>query len=426
MKYQINPTEKASAYIQLYNQLKHDIVSGVHPYGAKLPSKRLLSEESGVSVITVEHAYSILCDEGYIEARQRSGYYVIYREDDFFNSAKSRQSVGLINQTPDDSLAAGLINHIPEVRQSAEAIKHFSGYGHPMEFVNQIAGSGHMKGFMESTADFKSSPGTKNNLHNVKLDFPFSVLSKTMRKVLLDYGETILIKSPNHGCMELRNAIASYLVRSNGITVKPEQIIIGSGAEYLYNLIVQLLGTNRIYAIENPSYDKIKQVYDACGVKYNMLKLGQDGIKTAELEHTNASVLHITPFNSYPSNITASASKRREYIRWAEKRNGFIVEDNYDSELTVSRKAEDALFSLTPEGRIIYLNTFSKTIAPSLRAGYMVLPENLLEQFEKRLGFYSCTVPVFEQYVLAQLINNGDFERHINRVRRARRKAQKQ
>ena len=140
------------------------------------------------------------------------------------------------------------------------------------------------------------------------------------------------------------------------------------------------------------------------------------------LERTKATVLHITPFNSFPSGITASASKRYEYIRWAEKREGYIIEDNYDSELTVSRKNEDTVFSLSERGTVIYLNTFSKTIAPSIRVGYMILPENLLRVFEQRLGFYSCTVPVFEQYVLAQLLQNGDFERHINRVRQAKRK----
>ena len=140
------------------------------------------------------------------------------------------------------------------------------------------------------------------------------------------------------------------------------------------------------------------------------------------MDRTKATVLHITPFNSFPSGITASASKRYEYIRWAEKREGYIIEDNYDSELTVSRKNEDTVFSLSGRGAVIYLNTFSKTIAPSIRVGYMILPENLLHVFEQRLGFYSCTVPVFEQYVLAQLLQNGDFERHINRVRQAKRK----
>ncbi len=356
MKYSIDAADQKSAYLQLYLQLREDIVCGAYKYGTKLPSKRLLSEETGVSVITVEHAYSILCDEGYAEARQRSGYYVIYREADFM-------SVG-------------------------ETLRKQKG---------------------KSIQDHKS-------------EFPFSVLAKTMRKVLSDYGERILVKSPNHGCPELRSAIADYLARSNGIQVEPQQIIIGSGAEYLYSLIVALLGNHRVFALEDPSYDKIRRVYESLGVKCDMLKLGGDGIKTAELERTDATVLHVTPFNSFPGNITADASKRNEYIGWAKRKNGYIVEDNYDSELTVSRKNEDTVFSLDKENRVIYLNTFSKTVAPSVRVGYMILPKGLTEMFNEKLGFYSCTVPVFEQYVLAELIESGDFERHINRTRRKRRK----
>lgn len=359
MKYSIDLVSNDFAYMQLYEQLKKDIISGVLAYGNKLPSKRLLAEETGTSVITVEHTYSILCDEGYIESRQRSGYFVIYRESDFIS-------------TTDIVLA-----------HSGSRVKKHS---------------------------------------QVKCEFPFSVLSKTMRRVLADYNDEILIKSPNHGCMELREAITSYLKRSNGITVRPEQIIIGSGAEYLYSLIVQLLGNQHVFALENPSYNKIRQVYEANSIICDMLELGHDGIKTSELEKTVATVLHITPFNSFPSGTTASVSKRQEYLRWAEKRNGYIIEDNYDSELTVSKKNEDTVFSLAKNGSVIYLNTFSQTIAPSMRIGYMVLPEGLVEKFEKELGFYSCTVPVFEQYVLTELITSGDFERHINRVRRARRK----
>lgn len=358
MKYHINDQSSKAAYLQLYEQLRKDIVSGIYPYGAKLPSKRILAEETGVSVITIQHSYAILCDEGYVESRQRSGYFVIYKESDFISTAEISEPVTM---------------HMP-------------------------------------------------NQHRVKNEFPFSVLSKTMRKVLTEYGEAILVKSPNHGCNELRQAIASYLARSSGITVKAEQIIIGSGAEYLYSLIAQLLGKDRIFALENPSYDKIRRVYEANGVTCDMLKLGYDGIKSSELEKTEATVLHITPFNSFPSGITASASKRSEYIRWAKKRGGYIIEDNYDSELTVSKKNEDTVFSLAMDCPVIYLNTFSETVAPSMRAGYMVLPEKMLADFENQLGFYSCTVPVFEQYVLAQLIKNGDFERHINRTRRARRK----
>ena len=342
--------------MQLYQQPREDIVSGVYPNGKKLPSKRLLAEQTGVSVITVEHAYAILCDEGYLEPRERSGYFVSYSAADCFPVAE-----------PDS------VRQLPSARDLAD-------------------------------------------------DFPFSVLAKTMRRVLSEYGESILVKSPNNGCTELRKAIAAYLARCRGINVAPSQIVIGSGAEYLYGLIVQLLGRERVFALENPSYEKIRRVYLANGVTCDMLRLGSDGIRTSELARTDASVLHVTPFHSFPSGITASAGKRSEYIRWAHSRGGYIVEDDFDSEFTLSSKAEDTLFSLEPKRSVLYLNTFSKTIAPSMRLGYMVLPESLTDAFEQSVGFYSCTVPVFEQYVLAELLSNGDFERHINRVRRRRRK----
>jgi len=358
MKYHIQPDSHIPAYLQLYNQLRADITGGIYTYGTKLPSKRLLAEETGVSVITVQHTYAILCDEGYAESRQRSGYFVIYRENDF--------------------------NSSPSQKPQSE---------HDMP-----------------------------NVHTQRHGISFPVMSRTMRRVMLDYGERILEKSPNHGCAELRAAISAYLARSSGINADRSQIIIGSGAEYLYSLIVQLFGTDRIYAIEDPSYEKIRGVYTANGAVCDKLKLGKDGIITSELERTEATVLHITPYSSYPSGITAAASKRAEYIDWATKRGGYIIEDNYDSELTVSTKNEDTVFSLDKEGRAVYLNTFSRTVSPSLRVGYMVLPKTLLAEFERKLGFYSCTVPVFEQYVLAELITSGDFERHINRVRRSRRR----
>ena len=364
MKYSINEKNSKPAYIQLYEQLRRDITTGVLAYGSKLPSKRILAEETGVSVITVQHSYAILCDEGYVESRQRSGYYVIYKESDFI----SAPDIVSITMTP-----TIITEQIPS-KQS------------------------------------------------VKTDFPFSVLAKTMRRVLLDYSDNVLIKSPNQGCLELRLAISAYLARSNGMQVRPEQIIIGAGSEYLYSLILQLLGKDQIFALEDPSYAKIRQVYQANGIACDMLKMGTYGIKTAELTRTEASVLHVTPFNSYPSGVTASVSKRHEYLRWAERRSGYIIEDNYASELTISMKHEDTVFSMSKHGSVIYLNTFSETIAPSIRVGYMVLPEKLLADFEAKLGFYSCTVPVFEQYVLAELLSSGDFERHVNRVRRRRRK----
>ncbi|MBQ4046801.1 MAG: PLP-dependent aminotransferase family protein [Clostridia bacterium] len=356
MTYTIDPNSATPAYLQLYYAIRADIIGGVYPCNARLPSKRLLAEESGVSVITAEHAYAILAEEGYIEPRRRSGYFVIYRSDDFSAAASLPMS------TPTGSA--------PERRAG---------------------------------------------------EFPFSVLAKTMRRVLTDYGERILIKSPNHGCLELRQAIAAYLARMGGLKVRPEQIVVGAGAEYLYSLIAQLLGKSHTFALESPSYEKIRRVYAACGLDVELLPMGADGILSSALERSRATVLHTTPFHSFPTGVTADASKRREYLRWVRTRNGFLIEDNFDSELTVSRKAEEPLFGSAPD-IVLYLNTFSHTIAPSLRMGYLVLPEGLCAPFEEMLGFYSCTVPMFEQFVLAELLNSGDFERHINRVRRARRK----
>jgi len=358
MNYHIDPRSSLPAYMQLYKLIVQDIISEVYPYGSRLPSKRTIAEETGVSVVTVEHAIALLSEEGYIETRQRSGCFVIYRKSDF-------------HETP--------------VLQSSTLLK---------------------------IQPQSSSMG----------DFPFSVFAKTMRKVLSNYEKRIFIKSPNSGCDELRNEICSYLARSRGIFVKPAQIIVGSGAEYLYGLIAQFFRDRNKFALEQPSYDKIRKVYEAMGIECDMLSLNQDGISSKELERTDATILHVTPFNSFPSGVTASISKKHEYLRWAKKREGFIIEDNYDSELTVSKKPEDSLFSITSDSNVVYVNTFSKTIAPSMRIGYMVLPEKLLEDFHQRLGFYSCTVPVFEQLVLAELLRNGDFERHINRIRRKKRK----
>ena len=356
MNYHIEKNGLQSAYLQLYHRLRDDIVSGLYPHGSRLPSKRQLADDADVSIVTVEHAYTILCDEGYAESRERSGYFVAYRAGDCF-----------------------------------------PGTGTEPPLIDAA-------------------------LHGSASEFPFSVLAKTMRHVLSDYGESLLVKSPNNGCATLRQALSDYLARSRGIRVKPEQIVIGSGAEYLYGLIVQLLGRERIYAVENPSYEKIRRVYLANGVIVDPLRLGSDGVRTDELRRTEATVLHITPFHSFPSGVTASAGKRVEYIRWAAERGGYIVEDDFDSEFALSSKAEDTVFSLEPDRSVIYLNTFSKTVAPSIRVGYMVLPASLLDRFEQTVGFYSCTVPLFEQYVLAELLRSGDFERHVNRTRRKRRK----
>ena len=358
MNYEIIKDHTQPAYVQLYRCLRDDIIRGVYAYGGKLPSKRLIAEETGVSLVTAEHAYALLCDEGYAVAHERSGYFVLFRTDDPF-AAAPQQSV------PRPYPSHG-VSDAPE--------------------------------------------------------FPVSVLTKTMRRVMSDWGGAILARSPGAGLPELREAIGQYLARSRGIRVQPRQIVIGSGSEYLYGRIVELLGRDLVWALESPSYKQIRRVYAACDVRTEMLPLGHDGIDSAALSSSAADVLHITPYRSFPSGVTASASKRHEYLRWASRPGRYLIEDDFESEFSVSQKPVETLFAHTDRDNVLYLNTFSKTVSPSIRAGYLVLPQHLVPEFEARLGFYACPVPTFMQAVLTELIVNGDFERHINRVRRQKRR----
>ncbi len=405
MNYIIDKNSNITAYMQLYYMIRQDIVNGVYKYGDKIPSKRTIASETGLSVIPVEHALSLLCEEGYIELRLRSGCYVAYKESDFENAVNSG-SIQLKKADAPHSKpgTAGTDSKRP---QAASSEVSESNIGQPENAIG-------------------SDPAA--------MQFSFDIISKTMRRTILDFGDRIMSKSENSGCGELKIQICDYLARSKGMKVSPDQIIIGSGAEYMYGLIAQLVRAvqgeaigdrdrdEMIFALEDPSYDKIRNVYEAVGIKCDMLRLTDDGISSDDLLKTEAQVLHVTPFNSYPSGISVSISKKMEYLNWARMRNAIIVEDNYDSELTVSKKAEESLFSMSGEENVIYVNTFSRTISPALRAGYMILPMWLRELYEERLGFYSCTVPTFEQYLLAELFRNGDFERHINRVRRNKRK----
>lgn len=251
--------------------------------------------------------------------------------------------------------------------------------------------------------------------------FPYGIFARTVRRVLSEYQEDIFVKSPGSGLPQLQKAIASYLHSARGIIVDPSRIIIGSGSEYLYSLIVTLLGRDQLYGIEEPSYEKIQKLYEASGIKVDHLKLGTNGIRSHELSRTEARILHITPYHSWPSGISADISKRREYLAWAKQRGGVIIEDDYDSEFALNGKPADTLFAMDQEGLVIYLSTFSRTIAPSVRAGFMILPENRMDAFKEKAGFYSCTVSTFSQLILYELIRSGDYARQINRMRRRRR-----
>lgn len=343
-------------YYSIYTEIKNKILNGDFLAGEKLPSKRVMADMQGCSTITVERAYAMLEDEGYIKTRERSGYFVEQID-----------------------LSAGAI---PSAKRA------------PIQHVKE------------------------NHALPKERDLEYSLWFKTIRKVISERNEELFVKSPAKGCAVLRNAIADYLYRYRGMSADPRRIIIGSGSEQLYEIAVKLLGREKIYGIEDPSYSQIKAVYLGTGASICPLRFGKEGIESEALFSSRFDVLHVTPFHSYPSGITTPISKRYEYLKWARDKKSYIIEDDFDSEFFIPGHPIESLYSLDRGQSVIYINTFSKSLSPSMRMGYMILPEALLPIYKERLECFSCSVPVLDQYVLAEFISSGSFERHLNRVRR--------
>ena len=345
-------------YEALYRCIREDILSGKLAPGQKLPSKRALADHLEVSRITVEGAYDQLLAEGFIRSQERVGY---------FAEAVQRKN------SP----------RIPEKTESG------------------------------------NRPEWKIDLTvNASTDFPFSVWSSLQRKVMLDLRENLLLPMPNRGIYALRRAIAAHLRDFRGMEVEPENILVGAGTDFLYNLLIQLLGRDKIYAVEEPGYGKIRQIYAAGGVRCVSATLDGKGVCPDALG--NANVLHISPSHHFPTGLVTPMDRRRALLDWvAEEKDRYIIEDDYDSEFRFTAHPMPTLESLDRTGRVVYMNTFSKTLAPSIRISYMVLSPGLMARFQRELGFYSCTVPSFEQHTLARFQEEGQFEKHINRMRKA-------
>lgn len=356
LTYDLEKSKGMPLYESLYRHLRQDILSGVLPKGSRLPSKRDLARNLKLSKITVENAYDQLLAEGYIVSRQRVGYFVDY------------------SAAPQTAAADEPISQEPEQRP-----------------------------LLDLTA-------------NGPADFPFSVWSRLQRGVMLDYGTELLRSLPNQGCPELRRAIARHLQGFRGMQVSAENIIIGAGTDFLYNLLIQLLGREGVYAVEEPGFDKIRRIYAAGGVDCRGVGMDGEGVLPEQLGQ--ARVLHISPAHHFPTGVVTSMARRQALLAWAEERGGYIIEDDYDCEFRFDAHPMPAMQTQDHCGRVIYMNSFSKSLAPSIRIGYMVLPPALAEKFRRELGFYGCTVASFEQYTLARFLELGYFDRHINRLRK--------
>ena len=357
LTYDLKKTPGVPLYEALYRCIRSDILSGTLPVGQKLPSKRALAANLEVSKITVEAAYGQLLSEGFICAREKVGYFVEQ-----------------VQEMPGETQP--LRGPEPEVSSA---------------FSVDLAGGGPAR-------------------------FPFSVWSRLQRTVMLDHGEKLLRPLPNQGYLPLRQAISAHLAAFRGMRVAPEHILIGAGTDFLYNLLIQLLGRDKRYAVEEPGYGKIRQIYAAGGAACVDAPMDEQGVIPAVLDR--ADVLHLSPSHHFPTGLVTPVSRRLELLNRAAQDNKWIIEDDYDSEFRFDARPKPAMYDLDRSGRVIYMNTFSKSLAPSIRISYMVLPGALMEEFQEKLGFYSCTVPSFEQYTLERFLTGGYFEKHINRMRK--------
>jgi len=352
-----------SLYEYLYKQIKADIVNQILSPDEKLPSKRALAKHLSVSTITVENAYSQLCAEGYLYSVPKSGFYV--------SDISTRTP--LSEEKP--------VRHTHTVPAAPE---YFA------DFVN-------------------NSTATDT--------FPFSTWTKLLRETMTEQASNLMERSPSAGIMQLRSAIADYLYQFRGMSVEPEQIIIGAGTEYLYGLLIQLLGHDKIYAVEDPGYQKITKIYRSNHVECVPIPLDNHGVIAEKLLSSKADILHISPAHHFPTGIVTPISRRYEILSWAAMGERYIIEDDYDSEFRLQGKPIPSLYSIDTSDKVIYINTFSKSLASTIRISYMVLPKPLLARYNRELSFYSCTVSNFEQYTLAKFIEKGYLEKHINRMR---------
>lgn len=370
LDYNLEQRGESSLYEYVYQQIRDDIVAGRIAAGEHLPSKRAFASHLGISVITIENAYSQLLAEGYICSKPRRGYYAC--------------------ELPEAPVLATAAEDADRDTAPASLGVHDS-YGQPEQFA----------------------PLSPSALEAARL------WQSALRATLTSEDEReIFSPAPAQGTARLRLAIAHHLRGTRGMNVNPDNIVIGAGAQLLDTMLVQLLGADKIYAVEDPGYLRLTRIYQAMGCKVRHIPLDGEGVNLGELLDAGADVLHLMPSHQYPTGLVTSIARRYALLSWAAERPGrYLIEDDFDCEFRLAGKPIPALASIDAAQSVIYTNTFSKSLSSALRLAYMVLPDELMERFRRELGFYASSVSSVDQVALARLLESGDYERHVNRVR---------
>ena len=388
-------------YMQICEHIRAEMKSGAIPAYTRLPSTRKLAATLAVSRSTVQLAYDQLLAEGYLEAEPCRGYYVADMEGALPFAGMGHGRGGETEEPGEAGACRG--EEDPE-DNGGEALSSIRGDGR-----SSCGAAGEGQGSV-MICDF--SPA------GVDLScFPYKTWRRLTKEVFSDETGRILSRGMSQGEPGLRQAISEYLHGARGVHCEPEQVVVGAGNEYLLMLLSQILGKREPVAMENPTYFQAYRVLTALGHEIVPVPLDGQGMRADLLFKSEARLAYVMPSHQYPTGVVMPIARRMELLSWAGKRDGYLIEDDYDSEFRYRGRPVPALGSVDRQGRVIYLGTFSRAIAPAIRVSFLVLPGELLRRYRAVCGFYACTVPRADQEVLARFLNSGSFERHLNRMR---------
>lgn len=365
--FQIDKKDKSNhIYQQIYKSLKEAILERKIPTNEKLPSKRKLAEKLEVSINSVSNAYEQLLAEGYIYAIERKGYYV--ENITQFNNQKEAKM-----NFPDD-----LKEEFSKKDEGWLSLSHM-------------------------TADISM--------------FPFKEWMKCEKIAIKNHKNELSDISHPQGPYLVRKTISRMIALTRGVKCEPEQVIIGPGTQPLLRQVLGMQRENIKAAIENPGYSRIYQLLKDMNFEVFPIDLDKKGIDIKKVEALNPHFLFITPSHQFPTGIIMPISRRIELLNWASASEGrYIVEDDYDSEFKYGTDNIPSLQSLDRNQRVIYAGTFSKTIMPSFRISYLVLPPDLLREYKRHFSYWIQGSNTLNLFTLHYFIESGEYAKHVKRM----------
>ncbi|MEE8721964.1 MAG: PLP-dependent aminotransferase family protein [Eggerthellaceae bacterium] len=426
-------------YEYLYRCIREDVLRGALAGGERMPSKRVLAQHLAVSVGTVEQAYDLLVSEGYLESRPGSGFFVCESRDT--GSYRSAAAAALLPGTGNQSTttpsaqtaqARSAAQPVPPHTSASSAHGTIANAGTPAGSANVATRAARANASAPSASAASASAAASSVLTRLPqgaIDFranrlsmslfPVDTWSRLMRRTLSERDPELFETVPYNGMLKLRRAIAAYLYELRGIMTTPDRIFIGAGTEYLYGRLLQLFGPQSVVGIADLGSKKLVDLSRSMRTTWTYIPVDSSGLRVDALAQTAANIVHVSPANLFPTGAVMPSERREQLLDWVHASpRRYIIEDDYDSELRYGGTAHPPLVTRDDTDQVVYMNTFSKTLVPSLRISYMVLPPTLSDLYRAQLSFYSCTVSSFEQYTLAAFIEGGYFERHITRLRR--------